>query len=201
MIKIFIIIFAMNYGWWLNDWACISLSHNTRRWSLTLAVVCGSSLTSLTRGWWPHTSPELQSRQTICKLLGGQNTSLKSIKTGCKLAWALLLLFYKDAAILKNGMLDRGWRENLFEWGHFLLSWLRVRGGVAGRHARNAVTEWLGPGRRKSNNLTIRGRAQVQGCWAVSWLHAGKSLIIVFHTHTAHWGIYLSPISLTMIIH
>ena len=52
--------------WLMIEWlGPISLSHNARRWSLTLAVVCGSSLTSLTRGWWPHTSPEVQSRQTM----------------------------------------------------------------------------------------------------------------------------------------
>ena len=45
---------------WLDDGMtgpCVSLNH-TRVWSLTLAVVCGSSLTPLTRGWWPHTPPE-----------------------------------------------------------------------------------------------------------------------------------------------
>ena len=44
---------------WLDDGMtgpCVSLNH-TRVWSLTLAVVPGSSLTPLTRGWWPHTPP------------------------------------------------------------------------------------------------------------------------------------------------
>ena len=178
---------------WLDDGMtgpCVSLNHTRLGWSLTLAVVCGSSLTPLTRGWWPHTSPEHNQDKLnwIKDILGFKTFWGWKILWGCKTLghWRVKPKTKRFKQYFIGELQNE--QDIIFEnliniYSIHYCSDEVWRGGMRGM-------QWLSGWGQEEEIKQLDNNRQSPGggggCWAVSWLHAGKSLIIVFHTHTAH---------------